>query len=72
VNYYAHSISFPWQPVVAAHDSKRPAIELQSSGSYCFGKKKNILISMIQVSPSDPKISFKMGKDDFRPKSRLK
>jgi len=30
---YAHSVSFPWQPVVAAHDSKRSATEQQSSGS---------------------------------------
>ena len=26
---------------------------------------------MIQVRPSDPTISFKMRKEDFRPKSRL-
>jgi len=70
VNYYAHSVSFPWQPVVAAHDSKRPATELQNSGSYWF-EEKTILISMIQVRPSDPTISFKMDKEDFRQKFRL-
>jgi hypothetical protein len=47
------------------------ATELQSSGSNWFEKKKTILISMIQLRPSDPSTSFKMGKDNFRPKSGL-
>jgi len=36
-----------------------------------IGSRKTILTSMIQVRTSDPTISFKMGKEYFRPKSRL-
>jgi len=39
---YIKYVSFPWLPVVAAHDRKGLAQELHSSGSYGLYKKLSL------------------------------
>jgi hypothetical protein len=51
-------ISFPWPPVVAAHNRKRLERALQSSRIYL--SQKNYPYTQNQLCSSDPTIPFKL------------
>jgi hypothetical protein len=62
-------VSFPWPPVVAAHNRKRLLEHCQAAEVTGYGR--TLLRPRIKFDSSDPTIPFKMCKRRFRKKKSL-